>query len=90
MAKKTDGVEQTPPEVKKNRKVSPVHVEIEVDPPNGEGPISWQQQGDSLTTVKAAQNYVRKFIADKQVLRIVRVLGTFRKKVVTKETLELV
>ena len=77
-------------ETKRERKSSPVHVEIQVDPPNLNGPISWQQQGDAVTTVKAAQDYVRKFIGERQTLRIVRVLGTFRKKVVTKETLESV
>jgi hypothetical protein len=78
MAKKVDAVD-APQEAKKKRKVSPIHVEEMTG--TGEQ-VAWQQIGDGVNSVKVAREHIKKIIEDGSTMRIVRVLGTYQRKVV--------
>ena len=76
-------------ETKRERKSSPIHVEKLLAQEHAGAQPVWIKDAE-YPTVAVARDNIKASIADGDTMRIIRVLGTFRKKIVKRETLESV
>ena len=76
-------------DIKRERKSSPIHVEKLLAQEHAGAQPVWIKDAE-YPTVAVARDNIKAGIADGDTMRIIRVLGTFRKKIVKRETLESV